>query len=105
MLHLLQAIGKVNTMLSKEIAAKFEAANGQLKGVNPQLAGFLSSSMATTLASLQELPATMGYLRDSGAQLAVQQQRVHEDAKMLNGSYARRLSCACHTKEPVADVR
>jgi hypothetical protein len=62
----MQAIGKVNTLLSKEIAAKFEAANGQLKNVNPQLAGFLSSSMASTLAGLQELPATMGYLRDEG---------------------------------------
>lgn len=56
----------MNTLLSKQIASKFEAAGGHLKGVNPKLASFLNSSMASTLAGLQELPATMGYLRDSG---------------------------------------
>lgn len=69
-MHLvLQAIGKVNTLLAKELAVKFDAAKGSLKGVNPQLASFLSSSLDTNMKHLQNLPATMGYLRDpKGAQ-------------------------------------
>ncbi|WIA10944.1 hypothetical protein OEZ85_011107 [Tetradesmus obliquus] len=59
-----QAIGKVNTLLAKELAVKFDAAKGSLKGVNPQLASFLSSSLDTNMKHLQNLPATMGYLRD-----------------------------------------
>jgi hypothetical protein len=61
-----QIVDQINTVVARQLAAKFEPVQGLLDVVSPALSKVLQSNIATSIASLKKMPGLLGYQQTGG---------------------------------------